>query len=549
MGTIGGTGASMALEDPQPLVTRLLEAAACPPGKPLTGTAEVAWQLCELMLSIITMRDEVLQRAQLERAMHAMVPLVGENKVVNDYLQCGLLPSDQAMDQARALRMVLAAYTLMCDSQFVEYRQNELMAWWVEWGGVPDDYAREYTSFARLQQESRHFENPGTSIRDRAAIANFFLNVTHQSLNSQEIEASCKLEVLRNILESGILQVMGAAMLTALPTSCSAEQDPWMQFGSCANALISVVTAGMGICNNEAVPELYNELCHHCIDNGWCTAMCRYIEMFERSDPAEDRRVEPWFGLIVNGVQLLASGKGTARRILADCCSSPKALHSALVACRARGSNCPIGIKAFDVELKAGMCLAVLFGREEHEEGANTVPAGITAEIVQSMKAVIDGESFSSLANLADVMKYLSVSDANTAAMVYPSNGGTGVLDVFTTILQQDVKIVEARSPAYRYNVAVGREKCCAVLLDLALSDQTAKAVASHIQLLSAAEHALADTDNLTETAKKLLKDILFQVKLVTTGPDKLAAAAAATNNEALGAGSAEQERKHVMMS
>jgi hypothetical protein len=109
----------------------------------------------------------------------------------------------------------------------------------------------------------------------------------------------------------------------------------------------------------------------------------------------------------------------------------------------------------------------------------------------------------------------LSSSDANTDAMVRPSDGGIGVLDVFKLIFRQGQQVVDTWvTVTFRYNVPLAREKCAVVLLNLALSERTAATVANHTELLSAVEHALADTENLTSKAKKLLDDTVFQVKL-----------------------------------
>ena len=50
------------------------------------------------------------------------------------------------------------------------------------------------------------------------------------------------------------------------------------------------------------------------------------------------------------------------------------------------GCSCPVAIQCFGVHVRAGMCIAVLFGREEDEEGANTVPAAVTSDIVRCVR-------------------------------------------------------------------------------------------------------------------------------------------------------------------
>ena len=100
------------------------------------------------------------------------------------------------------------------------------------------------------------------------------------------------------------------------------------------------------------------------------------------------------------------------------------------MACSQRDDSCPKAFQNLDVANKAGMCIGVLFGQEEDEEGANTVPPAVTAGIVREMKSIVDGEASASPINLAEVLSCMSLSDANTDAMVHPSDGGIGVLDV-----------------------------------------------------------------------------------------------------------------------
>ena len=224
--------------------------------------------------------------------------------------------------------------------------------------------------------------------------------------------------------------------------------------------------------------------------------------------------------MVIADLQSLASGQGAARKILTECCSSSKALHSALTACVARGGNCPSAFAFMDVSVRAGMCIGVLYGREEDEPGANTVPAQVTAEIVRSMQTILEGRTPLSPVNLAEVLDYLSSSDANTDAMVAPSDGGVGILDLFTIMFTQGEDTVATWEPAqFRYNVSVARESCAVVLLNLALSAQTAAAVANHAELRAAIEHALDDAVNLTNRAKKLLDHVVFQTRTAQQGP------------------------------
>ena len=355
----------------------------------------------------------------------------------------------------------------------------------------------------------------------------------------KEEGSQIKADILMQMLvESGLARALGAALLATLPTSCSCSADPWIQFNNCANALCAYVSNALSVCVAADTMKRYGELCHLFIDSGCGTALCRYIEIFERSDPAEDSRVTPWLAVVIACVQMLASG-GAAHRILTECCASPKALYTALIACSRRGGSCPIAFRNLRVAPKAGMCIGVLFGREEDEKGANTVPPEVTAEIVRQMKSIVDGEAATSPVNLADVLGCMSSSDANTDAMVRPSDGGIGVLEVFTMIMLQGESIVNSwANKAFRYNVPLAREKCAGVLLNLALSARTSDVVAQHAELGRAIDYALNDADNLTKTAKKLLNETLFQLKLVTGETE-------ATHSKAALAA----EQRHVMLS
>lgn len=220
--------------------------------------------------------------------------------------------------------------------------------------------------------------------------------------------------------------------------------------------------------------------------------------------------------------------------MLSECSTSPKALHAALMACVQRGENCPIAFQlpSFNVRARAGMCIAVLFGREEDEEGANTVPPDVTVQIVRSMKLIVDGTSATSPVNLADVLGCLSLSDANTDAMVSPPDGGIGILDVFTMIFRQGEDIVGSwENLSFRYNISLARESCAVVLLNLALSARTAAAVANHAELLSAIDQALNDTENLTKKGMKLLNGIVFASTSMVTGQQDVTTRRAATTS------------------
>lgn len=498
---------TMAPGDVQALVTRLLDAAKCP-----AGAAEAALQLCELMISGIALSEPQARRAHVQQLIGWTGPLI---EAWGEWSPCFDPAVD--LDDAMAIRLVPTVAVMVMD---VCGEADEQFPWqWYTGPLAPAERVREYGCSPQLRRVVQLLEDPATGARDRVAAVNLPTHAVYNyfAANAEHVPALPKSEQAMQILvESGLVRAFGAALLAAVPKTCLADDDPWQQFSFLANCLHAWLSNAQNISAKEGIPEWNAEFCRHCLDSGCGTALCRFIEMFERSDAVQDGRVVPWFAAVVSSLQILASsGQAAVRKILAECCSSPTALHAGLMACSARGSGCPAAFRFLHVQVRAGMCVAVVFGREEDEEGANTVPPAVTAEIVRTMKAIADGKSGASPVNLAEVMGCLSSSDANTDAMVRPSDGGIGVLDVFKLIFRQGQQVVDTWvAVAFRYNVPLAREKCAVVLLNLALSERTAATVANHTELLSAVEHALADTENLTSKAKKLLDDTVFQVKL-----------------------------------
>jgi hypothetical protein len=141
------------------------------------------------------------------------------------------------------------------------------------------------------------------------------------------------------------------------------------------------------------------------------------------------------------------------------------------------------------------MCLAVLFGKEELTDeaegseggdsggggggggggGSTTVPAEVSIQLVAMLADMLNGTNPGSPVSAFDIMALLSTSDANTDNLVHG-----GLLDVIALTLSQGEDVLQDRTPWYRYNVPETREAAIAVLLNLALSPQSAGAVADH---------------------------------------------------------------------
>lgn len=497
---------------PHDLIARLVQAAERPAGAELPPrTAEAAWQLYELVIAGHSLADS---RARRDHAMQVVgwVESLGSATLHQHDLT---LPPDDAM--ALAILPPVALLTIdACGAG------DDPLPWqWMLGPIAPLDFVRGLPSSAWLSHCVQLLKDPTTSHRYRVAaaviptLAYSYFATSKEQHDQQGLPKRSQLAT-QILVDSGLLRAFGITLLAALPkSSCSAAADhPWSHCCLLGNSLHAWLSNAQTIASAEDNPDWHAKICSHCVDCGCGSALCQYIEAFERGDPAEDASVLPWFSLMISNLLLMAvGGPAVVRRILAECCSSPEALHRALMACIQRGAACPAAFRMHTVPVRAGMCIALLFGREEDEAGANIVPPGVTAQIVRVMKEIVDGESGASPIILGEALSCLSSSDANTEAMVSPSDGGIGMLDVFTLIFQQDVQTPDNQS--FRYNIPKAREKCAKILLNLALSGKTAVTVARHKQLLSAVAHTLADGKHLTVAAKRLLNDTIFQVKNV----------------------------------
>jgi hypothetical protein len=105
-------------------------------------------------------------------------------------------------------------------------------------------------------------------------------------------------------------------------------------------------------------------------------------------------------------------------------CSATE-LHAALMSVINRGHQVPKAFGFVDSSLRATMALGVLFGREEDDGQSATVPRGIVSRLVGMMFDILEGRSPSSPHALAGVLLCLSVSDANTRALIEPAEDGS----------------------------------------------------------------------------------------------------------------------------
>lgn len=377
-------------------ICQLLEATACSPGSPLPpGTADAARQLNGRVVEALAIPDADKRLAYFQQLMSWLETLIEADKASN-YRSGDAITVDEAMALSALTHLIL----LSIDTVGLATTSTDFPWSWIhpQWAFGNDsasfDVVRRFVKSARLKRAVQLLEDPMTSPMDRAAAGDMVCFITFQLFANTDVDeatGSAKPELVEQMLvESGLIRAFGPAFKISLPTSCSADGDPCYLFTRFLDHLQMWLSNAKTTCSMQ--PERYTRICHHIIDCGCATVLCQYIELFAAADPAEDAHVLQWFTLVVSDLQMIASAQGGARRVLDECCTSPKALHTALMACSERGHKCPAALKMLHVHIKAGMCIAVLFGREEDEEGANTVPAVVTAEIVRSMKYIVDGE-------------------------------------------------------------------------------------------------------------------------------------------------------------
>ncbi len=267
-------------------------------------------------------------------------------------------------------------------------------------------------------------------------------------------------------------------------------------------------------------PALFTESVHLFMKTGLLRWVCKYI-VGVPSAAATGCPISSFlpFGLVF--LQQAAQADGCITHILEnanDCtgCSSAE-LHEALmyVVEHAKAHGFPPGAGVFPADVRAAMAIGVLFGREEAGEGASTVPAAVSAQLVSMLKAIVNGKNPGSLVAACDIVLSLSISDANTANLV-----ASGILEVITLVLTQGQDVLDAREVSnLRYNIAQAREAASAVLLNLALSPHSCEAVLAHDSVQAGIVAAVADTQNLSARAKKRLSDTQMALKMALEPP------------------------------
>ena len=293
-------------------------------------------------------------------------------------------------------------------------------------------------------------------------------------------------------------------------------------------------------------PALFTEAVRLCMKTGLLRWVCKYVVGVPAA-VAAGCPMSGWLPAAYIFLQQAAQADGCATRILENTdgctgCTSSE-LHTALmyVVEHAKAQDFPPFGGVFPADVRAAMAIGVLFGREEAEEGASTVPAAVSAQLVSMLQAIVDGKNPGSLVAACDIVLSLSISDANTANLV-----ASGVLDVTALTLVQGQDVLDAREVSnLRYDISQAREATSAVLLNLALSPHSCEAVLAHAGVQEGITAALADTEHLTVRAKKRLTDTQLALKMALEPPPSEVAAA---NSRARTEGEKDDGR-HLMLS
>lgn len=260
----------------------------------------------------------------------------------------------------------------------------------------------------------------------------------------------------------------------------------------------------------KADPEIYAEYAMAFLNKGVTKKIVEYITGVVHEPLSEQHQA---LAHAYIALMNLAQPKACHTRIVenTDGCIGCTAteLHQALMWAVENGGALPKTWGMFSADVRAAMALAMLFGHEESEPGANTVPKHVSEKLVEMLHGALAGLNASSPVNACEALMSLSVSDANTANLV-----SSGLLDVIAVVLTQGEEILATRDAMMRYDVTNAREAFAAVLLNLSLSTQSVDAVLAHVAVRGGIEHALADAANMTGLAKKRLGDTLLALKL-----------------------------------
>jgi hypothetical protein len=195
--------------------------------------------------------------------------------------------------------------------------------------------------------------------------------------------------VRRMMCESDIFEVCCADVGAACPNLLQVSAS-WGCVEDCAYAepywlngfIFQVATYSQGGLDQQ----LYTEICVKAIGSGFVDFVLAGLRSFVLVESQEDlSTLNPVLTGFCGALQMLALGSGCPNKIL-QCVESrgvsAEQFQGLLLDCVHRGSACPKHIGMNSLDVRAAMVIGVVWGREEDEEGANTVPAEISAQIV-----------------------------------------------------------------------------------------------------------------------------------------------------------------------
>jgi hypothetical protein len=171
------------------------------------------------------------------------------------------------------------------------------------------------------------------------------------------------------------------------------------------------------------------------------------------------------------------------------------------------------------LQVRAASILVLLFGKDELEIDGDTpaVPKEVTLSVISNLRSLVKGDArvMPNIIAESKALRTLSVSDANTGFMVEG-----GVLDLIAEVLTPAPEHIVKTPDILKHSVGVLREVCLQTLFNLALSEHTACAVASHVGIENGLEY-LCTSDpeaRLTVDATALLEKVKFQVNTTMYG-------------------------------
>ena len=292
-------------------------------------------------------------------------------------------------------------------------------------------------------------------------------------------------------------------------------------------------------------PTLPREYADACLKAGVPSLCARWLQSYMQLRPDEAACSELANACTI--LQHIAQPDGACAHqlleVLADAGVPAELVHKCLVHAVDHGAEIhAMAASETRLQLKAANVMAHLFGRLEAESGDDapsiTVPNSVILDCVSLLRSMLDGSDNGNPVAQCDSLRAISISDANTPALVEG-----GILGCITLALTQGPDVVNQREGFHSsYNVPAAREACLALLLNLALSDKTTSAVLADAELKGAIEQALSDGANLTPKANKYIAEIKFQLSL---------AADSGLATERLKAAQAEasEDDRHVMLS